>query len=82
MPENQPPTPPSPSLKVLPETVELSSGDVQAFSVSNTGLVVEWSTEPPAVGEIDKHGNRGPRTQSGKVRALPADTSMKHKAFD
>jgi hypothetical protein len=56
MPDNQPPTPPSPTLKLLPEAVELSSYDVQAFSVSNSGLVVEWSIQPPGVGHIDAHG--------------------------
>jgi len=56
MPNDQPPIPPSPTLKVMPETVELSSGDVQAFSVSNSGLVVEWSTQPQGLGQIDAHG--------------------------
>lgn len=56
MADNQPQNPPSPTLKVLPETVELSSGDVHAFSVSNAGLVVEWSIQPLGLGEIDEHG--------------------------
>ena len=56
MPDDQRPTPPSPTLKVLPETVELSGGDVQAFSVSNSGLVVDWSTQPQGLGQIDAHG--------------------------
>jgi hypothetical protein len=56
MADDQLPTPPSPTLKVLPQAVELSGGDVQAFSVSNSGLVVQWSTQPEGLGHIDDHG--------------------------
>src|ERR1039458_3952028 len=50
------PAPPSPTLKVSPETAELEAGDVLAFSVAPSGLLVEWSTDPPGLGKIDVHG--------------------------
>ena len=50
------PAPPSPTLKVSPETAELEAGDVLAFSVAPSGLLVDWSTDPPGLGQIDVHG--------------------------
>ncbi|HEY2013566.1 MAG TPA: hypothetical protein VGH38_08710 [Bryobacteraceae bacterium] len=50
------PLPPSPTLKVSPEEIEVEAGDVQAFSISPAGLLVEWSTEPPGLGRIDEFG--------------------------
>jgi hypothetical protein len=41
---------------VSPEAAELEAGDVHAFSVAPTGLLVEWSTSPDGLGQIDKHG--------------------------
>ena len=38
------------------EAIELEGGDVHAFSVAPAGLLVEWSTEPPGLGNIDQHG--------------------------
>ena len=50
-------TPPSPTLHgVSGEAIELEGGDVHAFSVAPAGLLVEWSTEPPGLGNIDQHG--------------------------
>ena len=50
------PIPPSSTLKISPDTIEMGRGDVQAFSTAPNGLAVEWSTEPQGLGEIDSHG--------------------------
>jgi hypothetical protein len=54
--DDVPQTPPSATLKVSPETIEIEGGDVQAFSVAPSGLVVGWSTQPPKLGEINENG--------------------------
>jgi hypothetical protein len=42
-------------LKVLPATVELEPGNVQAFVVEPADVPVTWKVTPTGVGEIDSH---------------------------
>src|SRR5262245_43574328 len=74
-------TPAAPTLKVLPATVELSAGDVQAFSVDPANTRVKWELMPPDAGKISATGaywapKNITRPRSVIVTAVSADRSQ------